>query len=203
MAIEKKREYESYEEYKTHQMKKTSRKGLRAKLKRRFNRRVKVFQKRFSFLKKKGYFLEGQKVICLGSRMGEEVQAFKNFELDAIGVDLIPRLPLVIEADFNHLPFEDNTFDLVHSNSFDHAFDANLFFESVERVLKVGGHLVLDVFPKEGGNFEVTYIEDAADVKELLCKDFAFEFVEQFVPKPHLYSSLGCNPELVFRRGEK
>ena len=201
MSIEKRREYSSYEEYKNHQMEKTSNKSIRKKLQRRFNKKVSVFQRRFSSILEKEYIKEGQKVICLGARMGEEVQAFQNLGLDAIGVDLVPSLPLVIKADFNNLPFEDESFDFVYSNSFDHAFDVKMFLRSVERILKKGGHFALDLFLGENAfkNFEVTYIESTEDIKKLVCESFDFDFVEEFLPNPRLYRNIK-NPEVIFKK---
>jgi SAM-dependent methyltransferase len=205
MAIEKRKEYGSYDEYKEHQMEKTNRKGLRSKLKRRFNGKVKIFEKRFNLLRGRGHLEEGKKAICLGSRMGEEVVALNNLKMDSIGVDLVPYLPNVIEADFNDLPFEDGTFDLAYSNSFDHSFDADMFFKSVERVLKVGGLFVLDIFPGEEmqSSYEVTYIKNADDVKKSVCESGHFEFVDSFDPLPKLYRVNHSNPQLIFRRVEK
>jgi SAM-dependent methyltransferase len=202
MAIEKRREYDSYEDYKEHQMEKTSWKWWRKRLSRQYKRKVKKFQKRFSSLSEKGYIEEGKKVVCLGARMGEEVEAFENLGLEAIGVDLVPKPPRVIKADFNHLPFEDGSFDVVFSNSFDHSFDAEMFFKSCERVLKVGGYLVLDITPGEKmfGDFEVTYVGSDEDVKNDVCKNGTFEFVEKYVPQPRLYPVACYNPELVFKR---
>jgi SAM-dependent methyltransferase len=207
MAIEKRREYHSYKEYKKHQKEKTSSRVIRRALKNNFSEKVEIFQKRFQILKDKDLLEDEKKCICLGSRMGEEVVAFKNLGVDAIGVDLVPYLPNVIEADFHHLPFEDSTFDIAYSNSFDHTFDADMFFKSVERVLKVGGLFVLDIFPGMFGSHEVTHVDSADDVKNAVCKNWKFELVETFTPLPNLYPRLrGQDPnlvqcvELVFRK---
>lgn len=78
--------------------------------------------------------------------MGQEVVAFKEIGVaDAIGIDLVPALPLVILGDIHHHPFPDSIFDFEFSNVFDHALFPQLFVSEIERTLKPSGVAVLHV----------------------------------------------------------
>ncbi len=70
---------------------------------------------------------------------------------DAIGIDICPHPPHVIEADMHDLPFEDETFDFIFSNVFDHALYPEKKVSEIERVLKKGGKVVLHI-QEEGTN---------------------------------------------------
>ena len=85
----------------------------------------------------------GGKALGICARTGQEVVALNNLGLDAIGVDIAPHPPLVIEGDAHDLPFEDNEFDFVFSNSFDHSIYPAKFISEMERVLKPGGYGLL------------------------------------------------------------
>ena len=84
----------------------------------------------------------GDKCLCIGARTGQEVQALINIGKDAIGIDLVPCEPLVIEGDFHDLPYEDNSFDFIFSNVFDHALYPDKFCSEALRVLKPEGYIL-------------------------------------------------------------
>ena len=64
-----------------------------------------------------------KKGLCLGARTGQEVSVLQDLGFtDTIGIDLNDDPPLVIEGDVHDVPFEDNSFDFVFSNIFDHVF---------------------------------------------------------------------------------
>ena len=173
MTIEKRREYKDYEEYVSHQLDKTLTPKLRNTWLRKFDGKVKKFIARFRHLEEHGIIKDGIKALCLGARMGEEVVAFKKLGADAIGIDLAPNLPLVLKGDFNNLEFDNDSFDLVYTNSFDHAWDTEKIFDGIHRVLKPGGLFVMDVFPGEGNyaRCEVIFIESDKDIEKKLCED--------------------------------
>ena len=77
---------------------------------------------------------ECKNALCVCARTGQEVQALKDMGIDATGIDLVPCEPLVIEGDMHNIPFEDNSFDFVFSNSFDHSFNPQKFIKEMERV---------------------------------------------------------------------
>lgn len=71
-----------------------------------------VFSPLFRWLLDHGLVERDHKVMCIGARMGQEVVAFKEIGVaDAIGIDLVPALPLVIQGDVHHHPFADSTFE--------------------------------------------------------------------------------------------
>ena len=81
--------------------------------------------------------------LAVGARTGQEVQALRNLGWAAIGVDLVPQLPLVIEGDLHELPFTDNTFNFTFSNVFDHALNPQKMIQEIERVTIDGGWICL------------------------------------------------------------
>ena len=91
----------------------------------------------------------GGTVLCLGARLGAEVAAFLDCGCFAVGVDLNPGIanPYVVAGDFHALQFADRCVDIVYSNSIDHAFDLKKLSAEVRRVLKPGGHLILEIDP--------------------------------------------------------
>lgn len=205
MSIKNVKKYTNYDEYLEDQSSKSKSPKLRKKLQNRFEPRVRQFIQRFKFLKKANLICEGQKALCLGARIGEEVEALNRLKLEAIGVDLVPCEPLVIEADFNNLPFEDETFDVIYSNSFDHAHDAKMFYDSVQRVLCPGGVLVLDIFMEDSmkGKMEVLLVDEESDIVELFCKDKDFELVETFKKLPKLYRNKHVNIQFVLQKNKQ
>lgn len=98
---------------------------------------------------------------CMGVRSGTEMFSFKNFYRKATidGVDItknIETIRLIPEVyvhlhDFNDLPKEwGNKFDLVFSNSIDHAFKVEDTIKEWRRVTKDGGFMMIQfsVTPK-------------------------------------------------------
>ena len=106
----------------------------------------------------------------------------------AIGIDIVPNPPLVVKGDFNNLKYKDKKFDMVYTNAFDHAWDPDIFFKNVYRVLKDDGLFVIDVFPGEGNfsGYEVIFVEKAEDVKDFLVKSGKFECVGVYKKLPRL-----------------
>jgi len=148
------RDYSSYDEYRQHQGSKLDKK-ISKRVARFIDRKImkqikNSFKQRFVPIIK--YIPKGSKIICLGARLGMEVQAFRELGFpDAIGVDLNPGLnqnilnPLVIKADFNNINVKDETFDIVYTNSIDHCFNLVLFNREVFRILNQTGRLILDI----------------------------------------------------------
>ena len=91
----------------------------------------------------------GGKLLCLGARLGEEVEAWQRLGFDAEGIDLNPgpNNKFVKKGDFHNLEFKDKTFDCVFSNSIDHVLYVNQFNKECHRVLKMGGKALLEVRP--------------------------------------------------------
>lgn len=81
--------------------------------------------------------------LCLGARTGQEVFVLKELGLDAIGIDLVDNPPLVMEGDVHNLTFDNESYDFIFSNIFDHVLYPEKFVSEIERVLKPGGHCLL------------------------------------------------------------
>ena len=146
------RHYPNYAAYLDHQREKTLKPHLRKALLAKWDRRVARFTREFAVLR--GRVPAGARALCLGARMGEEVQALQDMGLDAIGVDLVPRVPLVIRGDFHNLPFPPNAFALVYSNSIDHVFDLDRFTDEIRRVLTSPGWVLARLGPEDYGRYE-------------------------------------------------
>ncbi len=85
-------------------------------------------------------------VLCLGARLGGEVQAFLDKGCFAIGIDLNPGQSnkYVVTGDFHRLQYADDSVDVVFTNSLDHVFDIERLLDEVNRVLKFGGFFIVE-----------------------------------------------------------
>jgi len=159
----KSREYSSYEEYISHQIEKTDDVHRRRRLSKLEEARQKIFEERFKLLKFRNAFEEDDFGLCLGARYGEEVRALKT-QCRAVGIDLVEQLPDVVKGDFHNIPFPDEHFDFVYTNSLDHAYDLEKVFSEVERVLKKNAYLCVDVDFGADGKHEATIINNLNDL---------------------------------------
>ena len=117
------------------------------------------------------------KAICLGARTGQEVHVLREMGIeDTIGVDLVDAPPLVIEGDVHNVSFEDNTFDFVFSNIFDHVLYPEKFITEIERISKPNTYCILHLSPgikmSGGGDFHAANeLSDSSLVVELFKKE--------------------------------
>ena len=140
------KEYNDYSEYIQHQKKKTTNPIKRKKwLTEEWQLKIDQFTKIFKPYKDKKILKEKMNCICLGARTGQEVVTLKQLGLDAIGIDIVACEPHVILGDIHNIAFEDNTFDFAFTNIFDHSIYPQKFIEEIERVLKPGGHALLQL----------------------------------------------------------
>lgn len=111
----------------------------------------------------------GVRVLCLGAREGEEVEAFNNLGALARGIDIKPLSPLVEQGDFNKLveTFGPDSFEAIYTNALDHAFNLRLMFEQACGVLVSGGLFIADFFPGAFGDYEAVKIDTVTDVVEV------------------------------------
>ncbi|KAK6930912.1 Methyltransferase type 11 [Dillenia turbinata] len=139
--------YSSYDSYIQKQLNKTLNPKLRQVWTTRdWDRKIQVFSKFFDRLKTEKLLTNESKALCIGARVGQEVQALKRVGVsDSVGIDLVPYPPLVVKGDFHHQPFDDETFDFEFSNVFDHALYPEKFVGEIERTLKPSGVSVLHV----------------------------------------------------------
>lgn len=139
--------YKSYDFYIQRQLNKTLNPRLRTIwMTRDWDRKIKVFSRFFQDLKRQDLLSNDSKCLCVGARVGQEVEALKRVGVtDSVGMDLVPYPPLVVKGDFHHQPFDDETFDFEFSNVFDHALYPDKFVGEIERTLRPGGLCVLHV----------------------------------------------------------
>jgi len=114
------------------------------------------------------------KALCLGARAGEEVLCLRKMRIDAIGVDLVPNGDLVIEGDVHDLIFEDDAFEFIYTNIFDHVLQPKKFLKESMRVLKSGGiffvQLQMGEKLDEFGVLLITSPKDFFDISEEICE---------------------------------
>ncbi|KAK7399632.1 hypothetical protein VNO78_10819 [Psophocarpus tetragonolobus] len=141
------RGYSSYDAYIQRQLNKTLNPHLRKIWTTRdWNRKIHVFASFFLQLKENNLLSNASKALCIGARVGQEVEALRRIGVsDSIGIDLVPYPPLVLQADFHKQPFHNATFDFEFSNVFDHALYPERFVSEIERTLKPNGVCVLHV----------------------------------------------------------
>ncbi len=91
--------------------------------------------------------IEYGSVLCLGARLGGEVQAFIDVGCFAVGLDLNPgeNSQYVVHGDFHDLQYADHSIDIVYTNSIDHCLNHSLLLQEIQRVLEPEGFLILEV----------------------------------------------------------
>lgn len=125
-------------------------------------------------------FIDPKSVICMGCRSGTEVFEFKERfpEAEVYGVDISTYIKTIRShldvkislQDFNNLPEEwENKFDLVFSNSLDHAYRPEETIQEWHRVAKGGGHLFLELSKAQETNIEHHFRK--SDLKALFPKE--------------------------------
>ncbi|ESW30140.1 hypothetical protein PHAVU_002G128200 [Phaseolus vulgaris] len=139
--------YSSYQSYIQRQLNKTLNPRLRKIWTTRdWDRKIPVFARFFNDLRDKNLLRNTSKALCIGARVGQEVEALRRIGVaDSVGMDLVPYPPLVVEGDFHNQPFRNDTFDFEFSNVFDHALYPQRFVAEIERTLKPEGVCVLHV----------------------------------------------------------
>lgn len=119
------------------------------------------------------YIKNSRDICCMGCRQGTEVFEFKERYPNAKvhGIDITKNIDTIkthlsvhIELqDFNKLPDDwDNKFDLVFSNSIDHAFNPTETLQEWYRVTRDDGYLLI-----EFSTHPATNIEHSFSVKDL------------------------------------
>lgn len=174
----RKRDYENYEEYLTHQKLKLEE---MVKMKGGFSNfdifdyRIK-FYTRFRHLRR--LLPRDASILCCGARQGTEVDVLRDLGFgNASGIDLNPGPgnPLVSQGDMMKLNFADNSLDLIYTNCVDHSFDLDAMIAEHARALKPGGYLLYDIaFNEEDGAgvWESIAWEREEDVIRRLMENF-------------------------------
>lgn len=137
------RRYESYEAYLRHQATKLD--LVSDRLEETKDEDFREFKRRFEICAP----LQGARsVLCLGARLGTEVEAFLALGYFAVGIDLNPgpENRYVLTGDFHQLVFADGSVDAIYTNVMDHVFDMGRIMGEVRRVLRPdGGLFVVDM----------------------------------------------------------
>jgi SAM-dependent methyltransferase len=94
--------------------------------------------------------LEGRRILDVGCGIGTYVRRFRNLSPEVYGLDVSAerlaeaRLPNLVAAEGEALPFEDGSFDvLVFNEVIEHVRDDRAAIRDALRVLKDGGHVVI------------------------------------------------------------
>lgn len=174
----RKRDYESYEEYLTHQKLKLEE---LVKIKGGFSNfdifdyRVKFYTR---FRQLPALLPRSAEILCCGARQGTEVDVLRDLGFgNARGIDLNPGAdnPLVTEGDMMKLAVPDNSLDLIYTNCVDHSFDLDAMITEHARALKPDGYLLYDIaFNEEegAGVWESIAWEREEDVVRRLMEKF-------------------------------
>lgn len=136
------RTYASYQDYLDHQAAKLDK--IRERLEKKEAESLAEFRRRFEGC---APLREARSVLCLGARLGTEVQALHQLGHFAVGIDLNPGPdnPRVLPGDFHRLVFPDGSVDAVYTNALDHAFELSTVMTEIARVLRPGGLALLDL----------------------------------------------------------
>ncbi|KAL4280084.1 hypothetical protein GQ457_03G008640 [Hibiscus cannabinus] len=189
------RGYTSYDAYIQRQLNKTLNPKLREIwMTRDWDRKIHVFSRFFRELKLRNLLSNSSKSLCIGARVGQEVEALRRVGVsDSIGIDLVPSPPLVLKGDFHHQPFDNETFDFEFSNVFDHALYPRKFVAEIERTLKPDGVCVLHVaLAKRADKYSAN---DLYSVKPLLRLFERSELV-----RVRKVDGFGLDTEVIFRK---
>ncbi|XP_059636013.1 uncharacterized protein LOC132278221 [Cornus florida] len=187
--------YSSYEAYIQKQLNKTLNPKLRKVWTTRdWDRKIQVFANFFDGLKQKQLLFNDSKALCIGARVGQEVEALRRVGVsDSVGIDLVPYPPLVLKGDFHHQPFDNETFDFEFSNVFDHALYPNHFVGEIERTLKPSGVCVLHVaLSRRGDKYSANDLYSVTPLKALFSRS---ELVHV-----RTVDGFGLDTEVVFRK---
>lgn len=173
----RRREYPTYDKYIDIQAEKLSRRpgfaknysdGLRGSL-----------YKRLSGLRQEIDLPLSGNVLCLGARVGGEVEAFIMHSYYAIGIDVNPGIENshVLHGDFHDLTFPDRSVDIVYTNSLDHVLDMEKLAHETWRVLKDGGIFLTE---NKGGTKEPGFRgskSDGYDCMEWLSLQHLIDYI--------------------------
>lgn len=187
--------YSSYENYIQRQLNKTLNPKLREIWTTRdWERKIKVFSEFFSELKRQNLLSNDTKALCIGARVGQEVEALRRIGVvDSVGIDLVPYPPLVVKGDFHNQPFRNESFDFEFSNVFDHALFPDKFVSEIERTLKPGGVCVLHV--------SISRRADKYSANDLYSSDPLVQlFKRSDLVHVRKIDGFGLDTELVFRK---
>ena len=107
------------------------------------------------------------KVLCLGARTGTEVMVARKLGFaNSIGIDLYPLGDCVLKGDWHNMPFDDNTYENVYTNSLDHCYDFSKLAREIYRVLVPGGRFVYESHTKYALDYRTK--ENKIDIEKIV-----------------------------------
>lgn len=128
------------------------------------------------FCRASAYLLHGP-ILCLGARTGaESIGATRAGFPASVGIDLHPVGPTVLFGDWHSLPFADQTFSNVYTNSLDHCLYLDRLAAEVQRVLLPNGRFYLMATNRDGATVEGW---QAKDINEALYWSSSDEIAER------------------------
>ena len=140
------KQYNTYDDYINHQkVKTTDPRRRKLWLGEEWQMKIDIFKNIFNRYKNMDILKENMKCLCFGARTGQEVVALNEIGMDAIGIDIVPQKPYVIEGDIHKAPFENESFDFVFTNIVDHSIYPEKFISEMERVVKPNGHILVQL----------------------------------------------------------
>ncbi|KAI9115648.1 hypothetical protein K1719_013317 [Acacia pycnantha] len=187
--------YSSYDAYIRRQLDKTLNPKLRKIWTTRdWDRKISVFSKHFQKLQAENLLKNSSKSLCIGARVGQEVEALRRVGVsESVGIDLVPYPPLVLKGDFHDQPFKNETFDFEFSNVFDHALYPEKFVAEIERTLKRGGVCVLHVtLSRRPDKYSANDLYSVTPLKDL--------FRRSKLVHVRKVDAFGLDTEVVFRK---
>ena len=152
----------SYEDYKKKQWKEVGRLY-----------ELKLFSKHIDIISKVNIQEKTKaKILCVGSRYGIEVEAFKQLGYTNIqAIDIYPRADFITEADMHNLPFSDNTFTIVYTHhSLDHSLFPQKAVEEMYRVSKNNATWIHSIPFDDYGKEEAIDFDSANEILDFFKK---------------------------------
>ena len=170
VGIKSLNDYQSYEEYVSHQTQKTTDpKRIEKWLGEEWEIKVDGFKDVFE--RSQTYLADKEKALCLGARTGQEVKALRDLGKEAIGIDLVEFEPYTIKGDIHDLQFDDGSFDFLFTNIFDHALYPDKFCAEMERVCKPNGIIMIHLtLGSHLDDFSETLVFDPETVTKLFSR---------------------------------
>tara|TARA_Y100001963_G_scaffold129291_1_gene184422 strand:+ start:230 stop:826 length:597 start_codon:yes stop_codon:yes gene_type:complete len=186
----------TYEDYVAHQMNKTTDPARRVKWVEggiEWEEKLNGFREIFN--QYDDILASCENALCLGARTGQEVVALQERGIEAIGIDLVPYEPYVVVGDIHDLKYEDASYDFIYTNIFDHCLYPEKFCSEMTRVLKPGGHILMNLqIDTHQDTYTETILDGSSDVVNLL-EDM--EVLKDAEIKQNVHA---MNWELLFRR---
>jgi SAM-dependent methyltransferase len=120
------------------------------------------------FKRNSEYVNQATNCLCLGARTGQEVAALRELKKQAIGIDLVEFSPYTIQGDIHKLDQENNQFDFVFTNIFDHSLYPDKFVSEMERVCARDGYIIINLqLNIYGDDYSENIVNDPNEVIKL------------------------------------